>query len=242
VPPIRPGGGVPGHPAAGPLTPAKERARRPTSGGERPARTLEMHTMTCTATSRTPASFLLLCLAALVILPGAATAQGLKIGIVKLDEILDGWTSVKKFEEEINAKMEQINQQIENLKTEVEELEKQIEEAMEVFDPESDEVQDLQAKRRKKLAELKATNDFNLVTLQRSVREKTLEFYSRVVAKIREYGQRNGYHLILKAEDDIVEADDQQTLRLKIAMRTVLHYNDQTLDITQAILSELNAE
>ena len=111
--------------------------------------------------------------------------------------------------------------------------------AEETQPPGSPDVQNLKEQRRKMLAKLKSTRDFNVAALQKRVSDKTQEFYNLAVKKIQDYAKAANYDLILKSSDDKLEADDQATLKLKISYRTVVWFQAAN-DITDAVLADLN--
>lgn len=176
----------------------------------------------------------------IALLATAAAAQAPKIGYVNFNRILEEWQVVKNFENDINARIESTQNSITALADELQALNKEIEDALLIYDPNSPEVKVLKDERRKKLAKLKATRDFNLAYLQSQVGSETLRFYNLAVRKIQDYAQKRGYDLILKVAGDDLAADDQATLKLKISYRTVIYHQAQN-DLTDAIIAELNA-
>jgi Skp family chaperone for outer membrane proteins len=169
-----------------------------------------------------------------------AQKSQLKIGIVNIKKIFEDSLEAKdiksgleKEQKEMEKKILEYEKRMRELQQELEELQKQPLSAGSLTFSE----------KKKELATLKSTYEFEKQEWNQKIREKvnslTLELYNKFRNIVEEYAIKNGFSLVLKVEEKELQYDPMFPTDERIRPRTVLYYKNE-LDITQPVIDEIN--
>ena len=178
-------------------------------------------------------------LAFLLVLPVAASLgaeqKPLKIGVVNLTKVFEGYKKKQHLEEELRSVREQKTRVLRQKSDEIMRLREEIK-MLELGSEER--------KRKESLLQQKQLDfrNFNEVTASNLLEQKldvTRTLYEDIIKAISAYGKRENFDLIIKVQDIDTESRTLDELLYKINQHIVL-YNAERIDITQDILDILN--
>ncbi|MCB7130284.1 MAG: OmpH family outer membrane protein [Candidatus Brocadiales bacterium] len=179
--------------------------------------------------------YVLVLFAAVIVFPVIVSAEGLTIGVVKLNDVFERYEKRTEMEEsfkELKAREEELL------------MEKQddlmaLREEMQLLERGSEARKELGVEMEKKALYLQLEEDVARKNLGEKEREYYEELFQDITDAIDEVGKEEGFDLILKKEEINPKSGDLMELRLKIGMAAVLYFSE-SLDITDMVVEYLN--
>ncbi|HJO56065.1 MAG TPA: OmpH family outer membrane protein [Candidatus Scalindua sp.] len=169
-------------------------------------------------------------------MPQDAKAEGIKVGVVDINEIFDKY-----------SKRVDLDQQLKDTETE---FKKEIESKKKVMIDLNEETQllDLGSESRntnieileKKNVELEGYAKFAENQLTKKYKNAFEVIYEEIIKEVDSFGREGNYSVIIKKEKPNLQSNQLSDLQFKIGIRTVL-YNSSSIDITQAVTERMNA-
>ena len=169
-------------------------------------------------------------------IPQDVKAEGIKIGVVDINEIFDKY-----------AKRIDLDQQLKDTETE---FKKEIESKKKIMIDLNEETQllDLGSESRnanieileKKNVELEGYAKFAENQLTKKYKNAFEVIYEEIIKEVDSFGKEGNYSAIIKKEKPNLQSNQLSDLQFKIGIRTVL-YNSSSIDITQALTERMNA-
>jgi Skp family chaperone for outer membrane proteins len=167
--------------------------------------------------------------------PVASASLALKIGVVNLQSVIDGYKKTKDVEKEIQRQKQQEEESIAKIDEELSKLRDQLE----ALTPGSE----LYRQTSEKIAMATAARKYKTDNLYQSIREHLNKqfagLYNEIRSAIDRYAKENGYSFIFKAESLPNASSEAGDISSQITFRTVL-YSPKEADITNDIISLLN--
>ncbi|MFW5997270.1 MAG: OmpH family outer membrane protein [Desulfovermiculus sp.] len=154
----------------------------------------------------------------LFLLPNLALAENLKIGVVDLQKIMEESEPGQKAIKELQSEFTEKKGELDSRKAAIEELRSELQKQSMVLSQEAQE--EKAAEYRQKVNEFQKLYQTHQRRMQQKEEELRAPIIEVLVEIIREYGQKNGYTLLMDKNNSGVI------------------YNDQAIEITDAILSE----
>lgn len=162
----------------------------------------------------------------------------IKIGVVNIKKVFDDSLEAK----EVKSTLEKEQKAVEKKLTELEKKMKELQEEIKQLEESGAGEYTLSDKRRE-LATLKSTYDFERQEFAQKLRDKvnrfTLDLYNKFRNVIEEYAIKNKFTLVFKVEDKELNYEPNYPTDERIRPRTLLYYKNE-LDITQHIIDEVN--
>ncbi len=168
--------------------------------------------------------------------PQDVKAEGLKIGVVDINEIFDKY-----------AKRVDLDQKLKDTEAE---FKKEIESKKKIMIDLNEETQllDLGSESRntnieileKKNVELEGYAKFAENQLTKKYKNAFEVIYEEIIGEVDSFGKEGNYSVIIKKEKPNLQSNQLSDLQFKIGIRTVL-YNSSAIDITQAVTERMNA-
>jgi Skp family chaperone for outer membrane proteins len=169
-------------------------------------------------------------------MPQDAKAEGIKVGVVDINEIFDKY-----------AKRIDLDQQLKDTEAE---FKKEIESKKKIMIDLNEETQllDLGSESRnanieileKKNVELEGYAKFAENQLTKKYKNAFEVIYEEIIKEVDSFGKEGNYSAIIKKEKPNLQSNQLSDLQFKIGIRTVL-YNSSSIDITQALTERMNA-
>tara|TARA_B100000959_G_C14697858_1_gene507528 strand:+ start:33 stop:650 length:618 start_codon:yes stop_codon:yes gene_type:complete len=169
-------------------------------------------------------------------IPQDVKAEGIKIGVVDINEIFDKY-----------AKRIDLDQQLKDTEAE---FKKEIESKKKIMIDLNEETQllDLGSESRnanieileKKNVELEGYAKFAENQLTKKYKNAFEVIYEEIIKEVDSFGKEGNYSAIIKKEKPNLQSNQLSDLQFKIGIRTVL-YNSSSIDITQALTERMNA-
>lgn len=163
----------------------------------------------------------------------------LKIGVINLKTCFE-----KEKYDRIRDVDADVQKMVEDHKKEVAELEKQIKnlkEQLEALDPGQLLYTEKLKLLRRAESDLKITRDAGQNRFRDQYSEIKIELYNEIRRVVSLVGQEQKFDLILRVEEPELKDDDPEGVNQRISSRVVL-YNQDSLDLTPAVLDRLNQE
>lgn len=179
--------------------------------------------------------FVFVLFAVVLVFPAIASAEGLKIGVVNLNQVFESYNKRAELEESFKD----IQVQEEDLLREKQDGLISLREEIQLMEKGSAARKELETELEKKLLYLQLEEEVARKNLGAKEREYYEELYRDISAAIEEIGSEQGFDIILKKEVLQPKSADLLELRLKIGMGTVLYYSG-AVDITDMIVKYLN--
>ncbi|MFP4048555.1 MAG: OmpH family outer membrane protein [Desulfovermiculus sp.] len=154
----------------------------------------------------------------LFLLPNLALAENLKIGVVDLQKIMEESEPGQKAIKELQSEFTEKKGELDSRKAAIEELRSELQKQSMVLSQEAQ--KEKAAEYRQKVNEFQKLYQTHQRRMQQKEEELRAPIIEVLVEIIREYGQKNGYTLLMDKNNSGVI------------------YNDQAIEITDAILSE----
>ena len=169
-------------------------------------------------------------------MPQDAKAEGIKVGVVDINEIFERY-----------SKRTDLDQQLKDTEAE---FKKEIESKKKVMIDLNEETQllDLGSESRnanieileKKNVELEGYAKFAENQLTKKYKNAFEVIYEEIIKEVDSFGKEGNYSAIIKKEKPNLQSNQLSDLQFKIGIRTVL-YNSSSIDITQAVTERMNA-
>ena len=169
-------------------------------------------------------------------MPQNVKAEGIKIGVVDINEIFDK-----------SAKRIDLDQQLKDTEAE---FKIEIESKKKIMIDLNEETQllDLGSESRntnieileKKNVELEGYAKFAENQLTKKYKKAFEVIYEEIIKEVDSFGKEGNYSVIIKKEKPNLESNQLSDLQFKIGIRTVL-YNSSAIDITQAVTERMNS-
>jgi len=169
-------------------------------------------------------------------MPQDAKAEGIKVGVVDINEIFERY-----------SKRTDLDQQLKDTEAE---FKKEIESKKKVMIDLNEETQllDLGSESRntnieileKKNVELEGYAKFAENQLTKKYKNAFEVIYEEIIKEVDSFGREENYSVIIKKEKPNLQSNQLSDLQFKIGIRTVL-YNSSSIDITQAVTERMNA-
>ena len=185
------------------------------------------------------AGLLAACLIAAATPRPQAASKPLRLGVVNLKECFkkDRYDRMKKVHEEI-GKLRKV------YTNELKDLEKSISRLKELLDAEpsgTDLAGELMVQYRNGQSELKMKRELNQHKLRKKSSDKVRAVYNEIRRIVKLVGQEQEYDMILRVEEPEIDGEDPSSVNQQISNRVVL-YQNETLDVTDAVIKRLNQE
>ena len=169
-------------------------------------------------------------------MPQDVKAEGIKIGVVDINEIFDK-----------SAKRIDLDQQLKDteaeFKTEIESKKKlmiDLNEETQLLDLGSESRNTNIEILEKKNVELEGYAKFAENQLTKKYKKAFEVIYEEIIKEVDSFGKEGNYSVIIKKEKPNLESNQLSDLQFKIGIRTVL-YNSSAIDITQAVTERMNS-
>lgn len=168
------------------------------------------------------ASARLLCfvLLGLFLLPSLAQAQDIKVGVVDLQKIMEKSEPGQKAIEELQSEFKEKKSELDSRKAAIDQMRGELQKQSMVLSQEAQE--EKAAEYRQKVNEFQKLYQKHQRRMQQQEEELREPIIEMLVEIIREYGRNNNYTLLMDKNNSGVI------------------FNDQAIEITDAILSEFN--
>lgn len=183
-------------------------------------------------------SLALVAFLALVTLPAGAQGKGpkqLKIGVVELNEVFEGYARKAILEKKVNNLKERFEEQYRKQTQLVERL---IEKGKELRGAELKELEariSIETHKRKVMA-----NRMNEVVGSK-IAKLTRLLFTEIDAAVAKHARKAGYDFIFRLDKRALEMKDYEEMSLRVKSRDLL-FSKNSYDLTATILKELNAE
>ncbi len=161
----------------------------------------------------------------------------LKVGVVDIQEVYNSYDRAEDFTQQIQDKKEEAQNEIKDLNEQM----KQVREELNDIEP----LSDLWKKRAKKFYQLKSERqmmqDIWKQDTQKLLSQTSTKIYEEIRKVVEDYGEKNNFDLILKANKSPIGSGNISDINQRIASRSVLHFKNK-MDLTDKITTILNEE
>jgi Skp family chaperone for outer membrane proteins len=164
-------------------------------------------------------------------------AQDVKIGVVDLKEVSEGFTKWARLAKELEEESGQSNAKLEEYDGKIEKLQ----EALKDLDKESARYTETEIEIYKIQAEQKRFYQSEQGRLKKMAETLGGDLLDNIEKVIQQYGRANGYTLIIKKEDLPVREGDWEELRIYVTRKSVMYYASN-IDITDKVIEILNKD
>lgn len=167
--------------------------------------------------------------------PQGVIAEGLKIGIVDINEVFDKYNKRADLDQELKDTEAGFKKEIEDKKKVMIDLN------------EETQLLDLGSESRnknidileRKNVELEGYAKFAELQLTKKYKHAFEVVYEEIINEVNSFGKEKNYSVIIKKEKPNLKSNQLSDLQFKIGIRTVL-YNSSSIDITSLITERLN--
>ncbi|MDP6923323.1 MAG: OmpH family outer membrane protein [Candidatus Scalindua sp.] len=169
-------------------------------------------------------------------MPQDVKAEGLKIGVVDINEIFDKYSKRVDLDQQLKDTEAEFKQEIESKKKVMIDLN----EETQLLDLGSEERNTNIEILEKKNVELEGYAKFAENQLTKKYKSAFEVIYEEIIKEVDSFGAEGNYSVIIKKEKPNLQSNQLSDLQFKIGIRTVL-YNSSTIDITQAVTERMNS-
>jgi Skp family chaperone for outer membrane proteins len=169
-------------------------------------------------------------------MPQNVNAEGIKIGVVDINEIFDKYSKRTDLDQELKGIEAGFKKEIEDKKKVMIDLN----EETQLLDLGSESRNTNIAILEKKNVELEGYAKYAESQLTKKYKNAFEVIYEEIIDEVNSFGKEENYSVIIKKEKPNLESNQLSDLQFKIGIRTVL-YNSSSIDITQAITDRINA-
>jgi len=167
-------------------------------------------------------------------------SRPMKIGVVRLQTVLDKLKEKTAIDTRLEAKAQQVTEELAALKEEVDKLEKDL--GYSNLAPDSPERAKKQEELKNKQRELQAHYKVQTGAFRTERLRAVQKLYDKIIQQVEQYGKEHQYDLILRgSEQDNKEADDSLEMNLRIVERVVLYAPDAD-DVSDKVADLMNAQ
>lgn len=168
---------------------------------------------------------------------GAAAAKPVKVGYVNVRQVLQDYDKTAALDQELRDRSAKLEQRI----AEMEKEKAQLETNLRVHPKDTQMYREKLREIYEKEQAIAFQQKWSRVELDNQAAQSTLEIYKDLLDTVKKVALEKGYGLVLKFEDQTIEADGGPEMNLRINMRTVL-FCDLEHDLTKAVLDRLDAD
>ncbi|MBT3354660.1 MAG: hypothetical protein HN402_07055 [Candidatus Scalindua sp.] len=169
-------------------------------------------------------------------MPQNVIAEGIKVGVVDINEIFDKYSRRTDLDQELKDIEAGFKKEIEDKKKEMIDLN----EETQLLDLGSESRNSNIEILEKKNVELEGYAKFAENQLTKKYKNAFEVIYEEIINEVNSFGKEENYSVIIKKEKPNLQSNQLSDLQFKIGIRTVL-YNSSSIDITQTITERLNA-
>ena len=169
-------------------------------------------------------------------IPQNVIAEGIKVGVVDINEIFDKYSRRTDLDQELKDIEAGFKKEIEDKKKEMIDLN----EETQLLDLGSESRNSNIEILEKKNVELEGYAKFAENQLTKKYKNAFEVIYEEIINEVNSFGKEENYSVIIKKEKPNLQSNQLSDLQFKIGIRTVL-YNSSSIDITQTITERLNA-
>ncbi len=164
-----------------------------------------------------------------------ASAEGLKIGVVDINNIFDNLDKRKDLDEQLKATETEFKNEIESKK----QIMIDLNEETQLLDLGSEARNRNMEILERKNVELEGYAKFAEKQLTKKYKDAFEEIYAEIVKEVDSFGKEGNYSVIIKKEKPNLQSNQLSDLQFKIGIRTVL-YNSSAIDVTPLITDRMN--
>ncbi len=175
-------------------------------------------------------------IAAFNCIPQDVKAEGLKIGVVDINEIFDKYSKRVDLDQKLKDTEAEFKKEIESKKKVMIDLN----EETQLLDLGSESRNTNIEILEKKNVELEGYAKFAENQLTKKYKNAFEVIYEEIIGEVDSFGKEGNYSVIIKKEKPNLQSNQLSDLQFKIGIRTVL-YNSSAIDITQAVTERMNA-
>lgn len=165
--------------------------------------------------------------------PGAAD----KFGFMDVRAVFEKYEKTRDREKEIN---DEYRAGVEEIRAQKLDLEKKRQE-IDLFGPNSPERREKEREFALRAFEIQFKEEWLKEQVKDRLRKSTEEIYAEVLARVADFAAKNGLRAIFKIDEDAIDSDSRDELKLKIHTRSVL-YHQKGDDVTEPVIAFLNEE
>ena len=169
-------------------------------------------------------------------MPQNVIAEGIKVGVVDINEIFDKYSKRTDLEQELKDIEAGFKKEIEDKKKVMIDLN----EETQLLDLGSESRNTNIAILEKKNVELEGYAKYAESQLTKKYKNAFEVIYEEIIDEVNSFGKEENYSVIIKKEKPNLQSNQLSDLQFKIGIRTVL-YNSSSIDITQVITDRINA-
>jgi outer membrane protein len=187
---------------------------------------------------------LILCPALLVaaLLANPVSAQNIRIAVANPSKIFDGMTEKRDAQQELERKITAIKDEDNARKTELNKMKSDRDQ----LKTDTKQYQDLSLRLMQKAIEYDAWARITQAEATRQQKMMMVQLFNKIVSAVTDVAKKQGIDLVITEQlPEIPENIEQLTpdqLRAIISSRNVLYANADKVDITQAVIAQLNAD
>lgn len=167
--------------------------------------------------------------------PQDVIAEGIKIGIVDINEVFDKYNKRTDLDQELKDTEAGFKKEIEDKKNVMIDLN----EETQLLDLGSESRNKNIEILERKNVELEGYAKFAETQLTRKYKNAFEVIYEEIINEVNSFGKEKNYSVIIKKEKPNLKSNQLSDLQFKIGIRTVL-YNSSSIDITPLITERLN--
>jgi Skp family chaperone for outer membrane proteins len=157
------------------------------------------------------------------------TPGPLKIGVVDLAKVADGYQKRKERESEINKAIREAESQLKAFQKKIESMSSELD----LLDRKSPEYSTKRKELVEKIEEARMRRRLAEIELNEKGTQYLQEVFSEILAKVEEYRAANNYDFILRVDNKPLTSQDQLVLKM------VMAYNN-AFDVTDDVIAYLN--
>ncbi len=169
-------------------------------------------------------------------MPQNVKAEGIKIGVVDINEIFDKYDKRVELDQQLKDTEAEFKNEIESKKKAMIDLN----EETQLLDLGSESRDKNIVILEKKNVELEGYAKFAEKQLMKKYKDAFEKIYEEIIKEVDSFGKDRNYSVIIKKEKPNLQSNQLSDLQFKIGIRTVL-YNSSAIDVTQNITERLNA-
>lgn len=161
--------------------------------------------------------------------------EEIKIGVVNVNKIFEGYSLTAEYEKQINVEFEEKMKAFQEMNEQI----RSLQDELELFERGSQKWKDKNKELQQKIFYAAFFEKWEKQQFNDRLRDLTAKIYDDVRIAIEEYAKNKGYTLILKVEDLDLKSESRTELKLKINDRKVMYYK-KSYDITNDIIKMIN--
>lgn len=165
--------------------------------------------------------------------PGAAE----KFAFMDVRAVFEKYEKTRDREKEINDEYRAGMEEIRAHKLDLEKKKQEID----LFGPNSPERREREREFALRAFEIQFKEEWLKEQVKDRLRKSTEEIYGEVLARVADFAAKNGFRAVFKIDEEAIDSDSGDELKLKIHTRTVL-YHQKGDDVTEAVIAFLNEE